>query len=298
MAIIQQTDKEGAIQMNTYSTDKVTSADGTTIGYRRYGSGPALVLVHGGMNASQNFSRLAELLADIFTVYVPDRRGRGMSGPHGDAYCLDREVEDMQAVIHRVGARQIFGLSSGAIITAQTALSMPQQFDKVALYEPPLPVGNESLTGWLPQFEAHLAKGDLAAAIVTILKATGDPSLMLALPSFVLTAMFRRAIAANASRAAGDDVPLKDLIPTMRFDARLVIEMQDQITRFKDLKANVLLIGGTQSRDYLKAALDKLQSLLPNAQRITLDGLGHIAATNRGQPERVAVELRRFFLEI
>jgi len=62
----------------------VVSRDGTTIGYRQMGSGPGLVLVHGGMQASQNLMKLATALAAEFTVCVLDRRGRGLSGPFGD----------------------------------------------------------------------------------------------------------------------------------------------------------------------------------------------------------------------
>src|SRR5438067_5501090 len=76
-----------------YTTDSVTS-DGATIGYRQIGSGPGLILLHGGMQASQHYMRLAAALADAFTVYVPDRRGRGLSGPHGDQYSIAKECED------------------------------------------------------------------------------------------------------------------------------------------------------------------------------------------------------------
>ena len=87
--------------------------------------------------ASQDFMELAGLLSDEFTVYVPDRRGRGLSGPIGDNYSLVKECEDMQALINKTGALNIFGLSSGAIIALQTALTTPM-IRKVSLYEPPL----------------------------------------------------------------------------------------------------------------------------------------------------------------
>ena len=67
--------------MPVFTTESLRSADGNVLGYRRLGSGPGLILLHGGMMAAQNFMRLAELLSDSFTVYVPDRRGRGSSGP-------------------------------------------------------------------------------------------------------------------------------------------------------------------------------------------------------------------------
>jgi alpha-beta hydrolase superfamily lysophospholipase len=98
----------------TAATGTVTSVDGTAIGYRRFGHGPAVILVHGGMQASQNFRKLAAELADEFEVFVPDRRGRGMSGSYGDHCEVERDVEDMQALVAASGATRIFGLSSGA----------------------------------------------------------------------------------------------------------------------------------------------------------------------------------------
>src|SRR6476660_7088322 len=94
-----------------YSVHRVMSADSTIIGYRQLGSGPGLILVHGGMMGSQNFMKLGHALADTFTVYIPDRRGRGLSGSHGN-YSLKREAEDMCAVVGKTGATNIFGLSS------------------------------------------------------------------------------------------------------------------------------------------------------------------------------------------
>jgi pimeloyl-ACP methyl ester carboxylesterase len=80
-----------------YKTRFVTSADGAAICFRECGAGPGLVLVHGGMQAAQNFSRLTEALGDTFTVYVPDRRGRGRSGRGSERYGLLAEVAAREA---------------------------------------------------------------------------------------------------------------------------------------------------------------------------------------------------------
>jgi pimeloyl-ACP methyl ester carboxylesterase len=82
----------------------VTSADGTTIGYERTGSGPALVLVDGAMcyRAAGPMRPLAALLQDSFTVYTYDRRGRGESSDT-PPYAVAREVEDLQAVVAQAG---------------------------------------------------------------------------------------------------------------------------------------------------------------------------------------------------
>ena len=64
-----------------FTTDSVSTQDGTTIGYRQLGRGPGLVLLHGSMSSGYNHLQLANALSDAFTVYIPDRRGRGLSGP-------------------------------------------------------------------------------------------------------------------------------------------------------------------------------------------------------------------------
>ncbi len=106
----------------SYSKDQVTSLDGTTIGFRRLGTGPAVIVVHGGMQASQYFMGLATALSDAFEMLVVDRRGRGLSGPHGDHFSIQREVEDLQAIVAASGATRIFGLSAGALVSLRTAL--------------------------------------------------------------------------------------------------------------------------------------------------------------------------------
>src|SRR5674536_89891 len=106
----------------TYSPSSVTSRDGTTIGYRQLGDGPGIVLLHGGANASQNYMKLGALLSEAFTVYIPDRRGRGLSGPFGDNYSIQKEVEDLDAILKKTDAHNVFGLLSLIHISEPTRL--------------------------------------------------------------------------------------------------------------------------------------------------------------------------------
>src|SRR3954466_2327253 len=96
----------------------VTSADGTTIGYEKVGSGPALVLVDGAM-CYRDFGpcrSAANYLSKNFTVYFYDRRGRGESGDSA-AYAPEREYEDLAAVIAATGETPfVLGYSSGAAL--------------------------------------------------------------------------------------------------------------------------------------------------------------------------------------
>ena len=93
----------------------------------------------------------------------------------------------------------------------------------------------------------------------------------------------------------GDDVQLKDLMPTLDYDIALVNETEGKLENFKDVSAEVLLLGGSKSALLLKNSLDALNNVLPHVTRIELSGLDHKSAMNSGKPERIAQELRRFF---
>ena len=201
-----------------YESRSITSADGTVVAYRARGREPGAVLVHGGMQAAQSFSRLAEALADAFAVYVPDRRGRGRSGPFGDAYGLDRKREDLAALLRETGARRVIGLSSGAFIALHAGRTLPE-IDALALYEPPLTVPGANPASCVPACERGLARGDLAGALATVLQGTGDVELLTYAPRAVLVPVLRLALSRERPNAAGDEVTIRGLIPTLHFDA-------------------------------------------------------------------------------
>jgi pimeloyl-ACP methyl ester carboxylesterase len=279
-----------------FTTGSVVSKDGTTIGYRQTGKGPGLILVHGAMQTSQSFTKLATALSDDFTVHVPDRRGRGLSGPFGDNYGIDKEVEDLAALMTGTGAHNIFGLSSGALITLQATLVL-SSIRKVALYEPPLAIDGapSSPMKWMPNYERELARGNLAAAMVVAMKAAGDRDLFTSLPNFILVPLMRFAINKSVKEDGASNTSLKVLVPTVHYDCLVAAEMAGTIGRFKAVRPEVLLIGGSKSVAFLPIALDALAGILPNVRRITLSGLGHLAADDTGDPKRVAHELRKFF---
>ncbi|GAA5186793.1 alpha/beta hydrolase [Rugosimonospora acidiphila] len=278
--------------MADYLKGTVRSADGTTIGYRQYGSGPGLIVVHGGMKAGQHFSTLAADLSDRFQVYLPDRRGRGRSGSHGTAFGMQREVEDLQALVAATGASLVFGHSSGALVSLRAALSIPA-LDRVALYEPPLPVHDSVPTEWLPRFDREIAVGRRSAAAVTALKGLRTEPTFSRLPRWLLTGV--GAVGLRTERPPDDEVSIAELIPTMHFDVQLIREMADTASKHATLKVPVLLLGGTRSPDYLSVALRELASVLPRAQRVTLHGLDHSGPEDDGSPLVVAQVLRDFF---
>ena len=256
-------------------------------------SGPGLVLVHGSGQSSQNFMKLAGALSDAFTVLVPDRRGRGLSGPFGEAYGLQTECHDLRAIMTQTGAGFIFGLSSGAVICLRAALTVPEVV-KAALYEPPLAVGGWSPTFWADRYDEEIARGDLASAFVTAMK--GTQSVPRFVPRFALVPLMRRALSrADPSKVGTGEVHPLTLITTLHYDAQLVREMEGHLEECRRVSIPMLLLGGSKSPAYLRRSVDVLAGLLPRCTRVQLQGVGHIAADNSGKPELVARELRAFF---
>ena len=283
-----------AVGAASRTTESLRSADGSVLGYRQLGSGPGLILLHGGMMAAQNFMRLAELLSDSFTVYVPDRRGRGTSGAYGARYGIARDCEDVQTLVEKTGSERIFGLSSGAIIALEAALVVPR-LSQVAAYEPPYSIAGRDNAFWLERFDAEVAAGELGAALATLLFGTGDPPFLRFVPRALLAKLFGLAISDDAKKTKPGDVSMRELIPTMHYDALLVRETSPEVERLRHLQARVLLLGGSKSAAFLRRGLDALEALLPKATRVTLRGMGHIAADNESKPALVAEALRAFF---
>jgi hypothetical protein len=148
--------------------------------------------------------------------------------------------------------------------------------------------------GWVPRFDREVDRGRLASALVTALEGLAVEPVLGRFPRFVLVPLM--AIGARLrGNGSGDDVPIPALIPTQRFDVRLVEEMTDTAQDYAALGSRVLLLGGTKSPTFLRIALDELSVVLPRAQRITLSGLGHSGPDDDGDPRRVAEALRTFF---
>ncbi len=275
----------------TGTTTTVVSADGTAIGYRTLGSGPGLILLHGAMMTSRNLLGLARELAADFTVHVPDRRGRGMSG--GGRLGLEAEVEDLTALLEATGARRVFGLSSGAVIALAKALRGPG-IDELALYEPPFAFGDEKALAWPPRFERELEAGKLDAAFATIVKGTGDRGGIARLPRPLLE-LLTGALLRLGVKPDPDGPSPRELLPTVPRDLRVVADAADLPERLDEVSARVLLVGGSKSVEFLARALDHLQVGLPGSQRVILGGVGHIAADTSEDPELVAEPLGEFF---
>jgi pimeloyl-ACP methyl ester carboxylesterase len=283
-----------------YTKASVISKDGTIIGYRQMGSGPGIILMHGGANASQHFMTLGIALSDEYTVYIPDRRGRGLSGLFGEDYSMQKEIEDLDAIIKKTGAYNLFALSSGALILLQATLKL-LSIQKAALYEPPLDIDKSiiEILSFMPKFDQEIADGKIAEATVTMLKDFGIyfglPTWITGLPRFLLVSLFKIYYRIESGTVKGDDVSFNVLVPSFHYDTQLVFEMEGTLEHFNKVQTEILLIGGSKSPKFLKNTLDALNKVLLNVKRVELAGLSHSGSLDSGNPKRVAQELKGFF---
>jgi pimeloyl-ACP methyl ester carboxylesterase len=263
-----------------------------------------VVLLHGSNESARSHTRLALALADAFTVYLPDRRGRGLSGPHRPDHGICTEVEDLQAVLSASGAERAFGVSIGALIALETARIQPA-IRQIAAYEPALLMDTTRYTGWVGRFDREMARGKVAAALITSLY-----GLDLAPPAFKLMgrrlaeALTNRALKSEDKKASDDTVTERKLAPTLRYEGLLLAETAGTIGTFAEVPAEVLLLGGDMKRPaFIKPAFDAFSRTLPNNGRMVFRGLEHggssdIGPTNRnGKPDVVAPAIRSFFTQ-
>ena len=159
---------------------KVTSKDGTTIAFDQGGAGPPLILVGGATATRRDYVPLAAVLAPHFTVFSYDRRGRGDSGDTLP-YAVEREIEDMDAVINEAGGSAfVFGHSSGAVLALEAARTLPSKITKLAVYEPPFIVDNSRSPlpeDYVAQLNAAIAAGRRGDAVeILMTKTVGVPA--------------------------------------------------------------------------------------------------------------------------
>jgi pimeloyl-ACP methyl ester carboxylesterase len=273
------------------SEGAVSSADGTTIGYRRMGAGPGLVVVHGTMRSADDYTRLAGYLADHFTVYLVDRRGRGASGPQAPDYSFLRESEDLAAVLRQTGARLLFGHSFGGAVCLEAALEYTPA--RLALYEPAVSTGGAISADMLRAVAAALEAGSPGRALAAAFSVMSDQDAQF--PG-LLRAVLSVPVLARAVFATPPGRRLRGLLATVPAEGRLVRGADGTYGKYSRITSETLLIHGTQSAPWLIKATVLLAQTIPHATTVTLDGIGHNGPCEDA-PDKVADALREFFAE-
>jgi pimeloyl-ACP methyl ester carboxylesterase len=253
----------------------ITSADGTTIAFRRLGDGAPLVIVGGAFNDGATAAPLAELLAGSFAVYTYDRRGRGSSGDTAP-YAPDREIEDLHVLIARAGGSvHLFGHSSGAVLALRaTAASANGAVAKLALYEPPFTADRGLPPDALDNVLAMIAEDRRGDAVAEFLRVGPQ------VPDAVIAQMRQTPVWAGFERIAH----------TLPYDMAVVGDGRVPTELAAGVRVPVLVMDGGLSPSWAQKAVTDLAGALPNASHKRFEDQDHGVA-----PAVLAPVLKRFF---
>ncbi len=252
----------------------LTSADGTRLGLRRWGGGEPVVLVHGTMGTSADWSQLAGLLAETFTVHAVDRRGRGLSAD-GPVYTIEREVDDVRAVIEACdGPVHLVGHSFGAILALLVAMNAGAELRSLVLYEPPIGDSSGDGTDLATDLERLVATDRLDDAVARFAGAANDSDDHLDGASPALRAALREAVR-SASRE------IRSAAAILPFDPEAVQQVQ----------VPCLVLLGDQQHLATYNGVAELAEALPKGQLALVPGQ-HLAILF--EPEAVAAQITPF----
>ncbi|HEX3742369.1 MAG TPA: alpha/beta hydrolase [Bryobacteraceae bacterium] len=248
--------------------DTAISADGTHIAYWREGSGPPLLLVHGGLCDHFAWYFAVPLLARQFTVYTFDRRGRGGS-EDTQPYAAEREREDIAALLHQIGEpAHLLGHSAGGILALQAA-TRTHDLRSLMLYEP----------GFIIDRTRERPAPESLATIRSLL-ADGNPDAAVRLAMRESVGMSDGEIAALAAGrgwsrllSVACAIPNDWMLWQEEFEARQVA----------DLRTPTLLLLGSESPHWLRHSTEAIRAALPNAQLAMLPGQSHSAMISAPQ---------------
>ena len=255
----------------------VTSKDGTTIAFDQSGQGAPVILVSGGSVDRSSNAPLAALLAQDFTVFNYDRRGRG---PSGDTlpYAALREVEDIEAVADAAGgSAYLYGSSSGAALALEAARQLPNKITRLALWEPPYisdpnarPPADTAKT-----FHDLVAAGRRAdAAEFFMARVVGMP------PEFVAFAKSQPWWAAQEA-----------LAHTLEYDATIMGDYSLPTDRIAQVRVPTIVLNGGASFPFMRETAETIAKLVSNAEQVTLEGQQHNVSA-----EVLAPALKQFFI--
>ncbi|HET7846200.1 MAG TPA: alpha/beta hydrolase [Acidimicrobiia bacterium] len=241
----------------------VQTSDGTPIPVWIEGSGPPLVLVHGALSDHTTFARLVAELRDRVTTFAMDRRGRGATGEVGGEYSIEREFEDVAAVVAGVAARTgepvaLWGYSYGANC-AMGGAALTDEVHHLVVYEPGL--GTPYQSGSIEDVEDAVAAGDRERAVVALLLGILEMSSE--------EVEFMRASPLWPTRLGN--------VGTVPRELRAEDGWVYRPGQFDAIDAPALVLAGSESPPIQEEATRRAVSAMPNARLRVLDGHGHIA---------------------
>lgn len=264
--------------------NRVASKDGTSIAYERAGKGPAVILVGGAIDDGSENAPLLPELANTFTVYNYARRGRGESGDT-PPYAVDREIEDLEALIAEAGgSAHVFGASSGGGLALEAAAA-GLAIDRLAVYEVPYNLDDDGPhwnQGVVPKVEELLAEGRRGDVVELFMRTVGSSDDDI-----------------EGARGSPFWPALEALAHTLAYDAACMGDGPPPTARLARITRPTLVATGGGRPDphagglpagFMDRAADAIAASIPRAERRIIEGGGHMV-----DAKLVAPVLERFF---
>lgn len=276
--------------MTTASTRAriVQSTDGTAISYQTLGAGPGFLVVGGAWRSAHDYLPFAKALAPFFAVHVVDRRGRGGSGPQGDSYSIECELEDLFAVQAQTEATMLFGHSYGGLIALEVA-RRSRAFTDVIVYEPAVSIAGSIPLAWMTPYRSLLEAGDRRGAFAAMVRAAGGaPPLLERMPLWYVNLILRLVMRQSSWRR------IDPLLEAAIGEHQQVAALDEpNVDRYQTISARTVLLGGSKSRPHLtRFPFDLLSAAISDCTVDIIAGLDHLAPDDNA-PGRVAERVRQ-----
>ena len=244
---------------------KVTSKDGTIIAFDKTGQGPAIILVGGALSDRSAAAPLTPLLSSRFSVFAYDRRGRGDSGDKAP-YTVEREVEDIDALIKEAGGSAfVFGHSSGAVLALEAA-ARGLAITGLALYEPPFIVDDRRPPvpkDYVVRINDLVSAGRQGDAVEFFMTAA------VGVPAEIIAQMRQSPMWAGMEKVAH----------TLAYDGKIMGDNLAgnslQASQWACVTIPTLVMDGGASPAWMRNAAQALADVLPHVQYHTLEGQMH-----------------------
>ncbi|HEX6273091.1 MAG TPA: alpha/beta hydrolase [Polyangiaceae bacterium] len=262
-------------QRDDVSESRVTSKDGTKIAFEKDGDGPAVIVVSGALSSRELLDdELVDELSERLTVYTYDRRGRGESTDE-KPYAVEREIEDIQALVrHAGGSAYLYGVSSGAALALQAAAKLgPGEVAKLALYEPPYGQDKQAFAGQKQRIN-ELAK-------------TGEPG---EAAEFFMTAIGTPPERIQDMKRSKDWEAMKKIDFTLAYDYEVLGDGAVPEETARAVTVPTLVMNGAKSMEFMQPTADRIARAMPRAERKILEG-----QTHQAKADVVAPVLIEFF---
>jgi pimeloyl-ACP methyl ester carboxylesterase len=240
----------------------VTSKDGTPIAYWHSGQGPPLVLVHGTAADQGRWAPVLPAFEQHFSVCAVDRRGRGGSGDSDD-YAIEREFEDIAAVVDSLGEPPILLGNSYGALCALEAVLLTTNVSKSVLYEPGIELAGQEIypPADIERLEALLRAGDRDGVVATFMREVAG------LPPESVEHM-RSQPTGQALVSAAHTIPRE-----LRAGKAYGLDAE----RFGDLGVSTLVLSGGESPAALRKATEAIKETLSDSRIVVMGGQGHMA---------------------